>query len=680
MPLSYKSQMPITQAQIHAAQAVQHAAAHDISQRIRVVAGPGTGKSFAIEERVRWLLAQGAPPGGICVVSFTRASALDLRRRVQAYCLQNAQPTATAVRISTLHSLALRTLRAAGLLGAYPVEPLILDKWELETVFDAEFGDTQRVGKTRREEIRREHEAFWSTGQWGPSNYIPPNPPVSRVERAQFEAFHAPRTQSYSCVLPGEIVRQCVGHMRAGTLDPVSLLSLMHLIVDEYQDLNPMDLEFVDLVAARGVILFVAGDDDQSIYSFRYASTSGIQTFPTRYPGTGQHSLSDCFRCTPEVLASAQALIGANPAPGRIPKNHVSLYVNSNPPVQGIVYRWKFPSGIAEARAVAESCRDLIQAGINPRDILILLSNLRTLGPMLATEFQTAGVQFEPARADSFVDSETGRLVLAFVRIVCDLNDYVSHRVILGLLPHVGVKTCNAICQAVIGNNLNYRNIFYGPLPAGVFNGRALAAVSRARAICAQVSTWQASDTVGQRMADIAQIVSTTFGVQEAQEWQTYAALLPHGATLEELRDFLWADTDEQQTTLLQAIYTRLDQQIPAVGLLPPRVRVMTMHGAKGLSGRVVFIPGLEEEIFPGPWRQLFPGLVLEAARLLYVSVTRARAACIVSYAATRIVNGQFRGQRPGRFCTQLGGPFSSRTTGLITSEVQSIVQCCSTL
>lgn len=232
----------------------------------------------------------------------------------------------------------------------------------------------------------------------------------------------------------------------------------------------------------------------------------------------------------------------------------------------------------------------------------------------------------------------------------------------------------------MIGNYLNYRNIFYGPLPAGVFNGRALAAVTRARTICAQVSTWQASDTVGQRMADIAQIVSTTFGVQEAQEWQTYASLLPHGATLEELRDFLWADTDEQQTTLLQAIYTRLDQQIPAVGLLPPRVRVMTMHGAKGLSGRVVFIPGLEEEIFPGPWRRPFPGLVLEAARLLYVSITRARAACIVSYGATRIVNGQFRGQSPGRFCTQLGGSFSSRTTGLITSEVQSIAQSCSTI
>ncbi|HIE47441.1 TPA: ATP-dependent helicase [Candidatus Bipolaricaulota bacterium] len=82
----------------------------------------------------------------------------------------------------------------------------------------------------------------------------------------------------------------------------------------------------------------------------------------------------------------------------------------------------------------------------------------------------------------------------------------------------------------------------------------------------------------------------------------------------------------------------------------------MTMHGAKGLSGQIVFIPGLEEEILPGPWRQPYPGLVLEAARLLYVSITRARAACILSHARTRIVNGRFSRQTASRFCPHLGG------------------------
>ncbi len=77
---------------------------------------------------------------------------------------------------------------------------------------------------------------------------------------------------------------------------------------------------------------------------------------------------------------------------------------------------------------------------------------------------------------------------------------------------------------------------------------------------------------------------------------------LPSG--LVELRDFLWADTDEQHDALLRAIYDRLGRPIPAAGLLSDRVRVLTMHGAKGLSAKVVFVPGLEEEVLPGPCRQ----------------------------------------------------------------------------
>ena len=439
--------MPLTQAQIQAARAVQHAAAHDQAQHVRVVAGPGTGKSSAIEERVRWLLAQGTQPAAIYAVSFTRASALDLRQRVHAYCLQNGDASAAQVRVTTLHSLALRTLRTAGLLTAYPVDPFVLDSWELENVFDAEFGQASSISKERREKIRLEHEAFWSTGQWGAPNYVTPNPPITPAERSQFSAFHGPRTQSYSCVLPGEIVRQCVAHMAAGTLNAVALLNLEDLVVDEFQDLNPMDLQFVDAMATQGARIFVAGDDDQSIYSFRFASPAGIQSFITKYPQCGQHTLTGCFRiprtqnaapislqcgqhtltgcfrCTPNVLAAGQTLIAANAQPNRIPKNHVSLYLAAVPPLRGVVHRWQFPSGVAEARAVAESCRDFIASGINPREILVLISNQRVLLPLLGSEFQNAGVAYERPRAEGFLDSPTGRLVLATIRIVCEEDD-----------------------------------------------------------------------------------------------------------------------------------------------------------------------------------------------------------------------------------------------------------------
>lgn len=666
--------MPITPEQIQQAQAVQHTAAHDASSQVRVVAGPGTGKSSAIEERVRWLLQQGVDPTAIWGVSFTRAAARDLRDRVHAYCSRRGLPMADVVRVSTLHSLALRALRAARLLEAYPTEPLVLDKWELENVFDAEFGHVAGLGKERREQIREHHEAFWSTGQWDPPNYVPPNPPITNEERGSFQAFHGPRTQTYACVLPGEIVRQCVSQMRAGVLNPVALLNIQQLIVDEFQDLNPLDLEFVDLLAGAGAQVFVAGDDDQSIYSFRFASPAGIQTFVVKYPQAGQHTLSACFRCTPSVLATAETLIAANPLPNRIVKNHTSLYAAAAPPLGGVVHRWRFGDGYAEARAIADSCGALIRGGMKARDILVLLSNKRIQLQALEMELERAGVQYEGPRAESFRDTDAGRLVLAIVRIVCDPNDYVAHRVIFGLRPGVGVGTCNGLTEAVVAHNLNYRAVFYQPIAAGAFSARVSRALVAAREIVAQLAEWQGRDQLQARLEPIAEMITPLFGAAEADRWRAFARELPPDMTIEELRDFLWADTDEQQAALLEAVHKRLQRPIPEEGMLPQRVRVMSMHGAKGLSARVVFIPGLEEEILPGPKRAQYPGLVLEAARLLYVSLTRARAACVISYVMSRVVYGRPTRQTASRFAAQLNGAFVQRNAGLDAGEVEQVL------
>jgi len=615
--------MPVTQQQILNAQIQQHAAAHDPNSQIRLIAGPGSGKSFAIQERVYWLLSRNISPNRIFVISFTRASTLDLRARVRRYCEGRGQQAVDQVSISTLHSLALRALRAAGLL-VYPAEPLVMDDWELEHVFDAEFSRTSgyRPGPagagyspSRCRDIRRDYEAFCGTGQWSPPNYIPPDPPITQAEREDYQGFHTSRTQTYSCVLPGEIVRQCVVHMAAGTLNPSRLLGIEYLIVDEYQDLNPSDLEFVDGLIASGVNTFVAGDDDQSIYSFRFASPEGIQSFTTRFSQVGHHELRDCFRCTTEVLRTARSLIAGFPEPNRIPKNLVSVYASANPPERGEVHRWQLPSAIQEARSIASSCRDLISSGIPAREIMILISNTLAQLSTLTQALEAAGVEFESPRADSFIDTNAGRFMLAMLRIICEPNDYVAHRLILGLRPHVGPGTCNTIAESVITNNLNFREIFYQPLPAGIFRGRQLTALNHARDICARISGWQPTETLAAHFIDILDIVSNIYGPQVSQEWQSLIARLPQGITLEELRDYLWADTDEQQASLLEVVYTRLGIPVPEGGLLPQKVRIMTMHGAKGLSASVVFIPGLMEEILPGERRRPYPGLVLESAK-----------------------------------------------------------------
>jgi len=665
--------VPLTPQQLQAAEATQHAAAHDASQQIRLVAGPGTGKSRAIEERVRWLLASGTAPQSIYVVSFTRASSRDLQQRIEFHCTQNDQPGVTRVHVSTLHSLALHLLRAGGLLAAFPVGPFILDDWESENIIDAEFSYLTARSPQRCAEIRRYHEAFWSTGQWGPPNYIPPNPPIDPTEAAAFDAFHAPRTQTYCCVLPGELVRRCAENTAAGLLDPMTLLGISHLVVDEFQDLNQSDIDFVEALIARGVAAFISGDDDQSIYSFRYAAPTGIQNFPDLHPGAADHALSDCFRCAEQIVRCANTLIAHFAMPNRIPKAIVSLHANAIPPEPGVVHRWHFYRDLDEAQAIADSCRDLIAQGVPARELLILVSNKRLQVRMLAQVLRNAQVQFDAPRADSFSDEDTGRFVLSALRLVSDRDDYVAHRTLLGCLPGVGAGTCAKIALAVLNAALRYRDIFYIPLPPNFLGGRPLTALNQARTICAQLVGWSAAESLAVRNADLIATLTGIFGATEAARWTNFIAPLPPDMNLEELRDFLWADNDEQQARILERVHIRLNLPPPANGFLPQRVRLMTMHGAKGLSATVVFVPGLEETILPGSFRQPYPGLVLEAARLLYVSITRARAGCVLSYADRRLVYGQIARQNPSHFLAHTGGGFQPRNNGLTNPEIARI-------
>ncbi len=685
--------MPITLQQIQVAQQQQFHAARDMNPRVRVIAGPGTGKSRCIEERVNFLLSRRVLPRDIFVISFTRATARDLKQRIVQYCTQfgNAQ-LALGVNVSTMHALALRTLRSANLLQGFPTDPTILDDWEQENIFDAEFTKRINITNSRASEIRRSYDAHWQTLQ---SLQLYASPPVSTTEQQGFDSFHSATKLVYSCVLPGEVVRLCVDQMRIGNINPGHLPGIRHLIVDEYQDLNECDQEFVQRIANAGANLFVAGDDDQSIYSFRYAAPTGIQRFTTTYPGASPHQLQHCFRCTPAVLGAASSLMAV--AANRLPKALQSLYASAQPPVQGSFHVWRFSTGAEEARAVAESCHALIAAGLAPKDILILLCNTRAQLPLLIQELGTLGLPFERPRGGWMLDSLMARLVFSLLRLLKGPQDYVSHRTVLGLQHGVGVGTCASIANKVVSANLNFRDLFYVLYPTGVFSSREDRAIQKTMAVVQQLSSWSLTDTIQIRGPDIAAIVSNTFNASASQagqaamaEWQALASLLPQGMNLEELLSYLWSDTEAGQLQILDAVASRLGltsstashQQNPS-----QRIRILTMHGAKGLGGCVVFVPGLEQGLMPNPRALQAPGLMEEQRRLLYVSIARTRAACILSLVRTRIgqqafalANGPRVNLPPSPFLIDIGIPAQSRTGSLTPAEVSTIMNDCANL
>lgn len=666
--------MPIPEEEREQATEQQRLAARDGSAQTRLVAGPGTGKSSAIEERVLWLMRDELVPAtAVFAISFTRASTSDLRSRIDAYCTL-AGIDSTAVRVSTVHSLALRLLRQAGRLIRFPAGPSVLDEWEIDNIFNAELSDRSGITSGRCDDIRRHHEAMWSTGTFNPPNYVPPTPPISDDEVDAFTSFHGPMTGVYSCVLPGELVRQCTEDIDAGLIDPIALLGARQLIVDEYQDLNPFDQRFIEALTARGATTFVAGDDDQSIYSFRFASPAGIQRYQDEHSGSSSHTLVGSFRSTPRVVASAAQLITRYSPPARLPKRLRSLYERSEPSVAGVIQSWQFADDRQEARVVAESCRALLDQHVAARQILILLSNRRLQAAALREALEHANVPHEMPTSDRLVDQPHGRAPLALLRIASDRDDYVAHRTLLGIQPGVGRRTCRHIAERVLSENRNFRDLFYGLENLDGFDRRQINAIEGASALLTDIVGWTSEDVLGDRRDGLAGLVGGLLDDEAAEGVRDLLLELPDEMTLIETRDYLWAEQDEAQARILLRVHQRAGRILSEAEVLPPRVRVMSMHGAKGLSAQVVFVPGLEEEVLPGEKRRPYPGLVLEAARLLYMSMTRARAALVLSYSTHRLAYGGRAGHHASQYLGHVGLTFGYRSTPLSTDEVREVV------
>jgi DNA helicase-2/ATP-dependent DNA helicase PcrA len=565
----------------------------------------------------------------------------------------------------------------------------MLDNWEQANVYDREFASSLGCTPSRAAEIRLAHDAQWQTLNPQHMNQAQ----ITPAEVQGFNAFHSARTNLYCCVLPGEVIYKCVEALQQGALQADQLPTIEHLIVDEFQDLNACDQEFVRLLSVNNAVLFVAGDDDQSIYSFRHANPNGIVQFQSIYPSSVMHVLTDCFRCTPAILGPASQLITYNQ--NRVPKNLTALYGSASPPVQGQMMVWSFQSAQEEARAVAQSCQELINAGMAGREdeILILISNRRVQLDIIAQELGNLGLPYEPPRGATLTNEyEAIRAVYALLRIARDNStgeeDYPAHRDVLGVLTGVGHATAKAIADACITNNQNFRGLFYLSQCPSWLSGRCPAAVQRVMAIVQSVSTWNMDDTLVSRSADITTILSSqifTTGRNATNIlaiWNSLVGALPVQMTLDELLQFLSSDSESDQQAILDLVNQRIGAtQTSANGPVQKRIKILTMHGAKGLSGKVVFIPSAEQGIMPNFRALQATGLLIEQRRLFYVSVTRAMACCIASHAsqhsgaqAMALTQRSVARLTRSQFLNEMSIPSVTRTSGLSQAEAAAIV------
>jgi hypothetical protein len=275
------------------------------------------------------------------------------------------------------------------------------------------------------------------------------------------------------------------------------------------------------------------------------------------------------------------------------------------------------------------------------------------------------------------------------LRIAKDLAtaqpDYVAHRALLALLTGVGMTTAKGIADACVGHYQNFHDLFRLPAPPQWLTVRQSGAVGRIIAIGNAIAGWQMADTLANRGADIAQQLANIFNGPQGQaklaSWNALIGTLPTDMTLDELQSFFGADTDADRRVILELVNQRIGAA-PAPAAAPvKRLRILTMHGAKGLSGKVVFIPSVEQGIMPSFRAIHAAGLLIEHRRLFYVSVTRAMAACIISHSALHAGASAFRlRQQPrvmlprSQFLNEMGIASTNRAQGLSPAEAAQIV------
>ena len=579
---------------------------HDLRGHARVLAGPGTGKSATLVALIEQHCQQ-EPPPRIRLLTFTRAATAELARKVAEH------PAAAIERPSTVHSFSISVLLRNRGAAAYP-EPLRLaDEWEEDQVVRASLARRSGVHKSRIKNLITEMAAKWEALEERD------HPKVRPEDRASFLGVFEEHRWVFGYTLLAELpdlLRRAVRDH-----DDLEGLDYEALIVDEYQDLNACDLELLRLIGDRGCSIIGAGDDDQSIYSFRRAAPEGIRRFRGDYPECGDYPLSVSQRCGSRILDWALHVIEGDPDRPARPR------LGSAPGVpEGRTALLSFADDRREASGVAALiARLILEEHVPPSEILVLLraDQYGSFSTPIKEQLRAAGIEYsDPGAVKVTLSEERTRRLLAMLRLLVQREDSIAWASLLTLTQGIGTTFFDRIYE-----NAAHRGDQFGAtlLAAHVegFPGVAAAVANRATSLVSQVLEWLDSHPVPEQSPE--------------EGWGTWM-IAQAGSTLVPIPSDAFVE-------LLQAVDGMVEEEGDLgryLGQLTPLgkdwaqahsdgVRFMTMASSKGLTVRAAILVALERGLLPRPDQD-----AAEERRLLYVAMTRAREHVYGTWARTR--------------------------------------------
>lgn len=568
--------------------------ASSANPRIRVVAGPGTGKSFAMKRRVARLLEAGSDPAAILPVTFTRVAAEDLHRELVGMDV----PGSDELEGVTLHSLALRILMRNHVLGSTRRIPRPLNEFELEPLLS----DLMSAHGGKRDVKKRKmaYEAAWARLQHHQPGY------ALDAEDAAFQRDLVAWLQFHEAMLIGEVIPQLHQYLDSNPA-AAERSEYAYILVDEYQDLNRAEQGVIELLSDAADVCIV-GDDDQSIYSFKHAHPEGIREWLNANPGADDLGLDDCRRCPTQVVEMANSLIGHNVL-RPVPRPLNPMPANGAGDVRIIQYR----TIEREVAGVAALVSQIIANGAPPGDILVLAQS-RAFGTPLYEALVAGGVPTKSYYAESELSRHEAQRAFALLKLLVNRQDRVALRWLIG----------------VNGNNWHaagYRRVREHCENLGASPWDALTQLDSG------VLQLPHTNRLVEAFREIVQDLNDLDALPDLQSIIDH--LFPDGQVatrdIRELAltilDILVGDDREQ---FVQALSTSISQ--PEIPTEIAEVRIMSLHKSKGLSAPVTVIAGCVQGLLPRPPADdLTPAEQAqyseEQRRLFYVGLTRVKAA-----------------------------------------------------
>jgi DNA helicase-2/ATP-dependent DNA helicase PcrA len=605
-----------------------------------ILAGAGSGKTRVLTTRIAWLIAtQQVTPAGILAVTFTNKAAKEMTARLSAMLPVNTR----GMWIGTFHGLCNRLLRAhhrdAGLPQLFQILDVADQLAAIKRLLKAMNVDDEKfpprelqhfINAQKEQGLRAAAVEAWD-------DYTKRRVELYAAYEAQCQKegvvdFAELLLRSYELLARNDALRR---HYQE---------RFRYVLVDEFQDTNVLQYQWLKLLTGADACMFAVGDDDQSIYAFRGAEVGNMRDFEREYKVANVIRLEQNYRSHGNILDAANAIIKNNEK--RLGKN-LWTEAGAGEPVRV----FEAATDLDEARWIVEEVRALARDG-HARAEIALLYRSNAQSRVLEHALFSAGLPYRVYGGLRFFERQEIKHALAYLRLVANGDDDTAFaRVVNFPTRGIGARTLENLQDAARAAGSSQFAAIGAMSGKG---GTALAGFATLIERMRDIAHLPLPELVD-HVVDLAGLRDHYRNEKEGQDRLANLDELVNAAANFVAEEGRIGEEGELSGDLASFLaHAALEAGEHQAGEGDDALQLMTVHSAKGLEFNVVFLSGLEEGLFPHENAVMETDGVEEERRLMYVAVTRARQRLYLSFAQTRMLHGQTRYNLPSRFFEEI--------------------------